>query len=227
MGPFLHRSIGVQQRRWWAALAGACLIEIAPAIGAQVTLEQDAERVAREAWVAARALASVGGAVDRLGPATDGLQEIERLRSAASRTASLDGARIELLLRYADAAVRAAIAAAQDERDDMTMFLSHARSVDRQLTGLRGPAGWPLPINELEGELWLEVDRYDVAHDAYLRAIANGGGPRAWIGLARTNDRLGTTLAACDAYRRASAGALSEEDKAEALAYLNSARCQR
>jgi hypothetical protein len=217
----------VPQRQRLATLAVVCLIHMAPAMAGQVTLEQDAERAARDAWVAARALSSIGGAVDRLGPAKEGLQEIERLRAAASRTASLDGARIELMLRYADAAVRAAIAAAQDERDELTMFLSHARSIDRQLGGLRGPAGWPLPIDELEGELWLEVDRYDAAHDAYVRAIANGGGPRAWIGLARTNDRLGTTLAACDAYRRASTGALSEEDKAEALAYLNSTRCQR
>jgi len=227
MSHSLHRQpCGARRHSWWTIVMTS-LLAVVPVVATQVTLEQDAERAAREAWVAARALAEVGGAVDRLGPAKDGLQEIERLRVAANRSASLDGARIELMLRYADAAVRAAIAAAQDERDEMTMFLGHARSIDRQLTGLRGPAGWPLPIDELEGELLLEVDQYDAAHEAYLRAIASGGGPRAWIGLARTNDRLGSTLAACDAYRRASTGALSEADKAEALAYLSSARCQR
>ena len=203
-----------------------CLLPIAQRAFSQSALAYDAERVAREAWHAARELASVGGALDRLGPATDGLKEIEKVRQVAARTPTLEGARMVLALRYADAAVRAAIAASQDERDEMTIFIGYARSIDAQLTGMGGAAAWPLPIDEMEGELWLEVDRYNEAHDAYLRAIAKGGSPRAWIGLARSNDRLGNTLAACDAYRRAATGALEEQDKTEAVNYLNSAACK-
>jgi hypothetical protein len=196
-------------------------------LGAQAptTLEQEAEQATRSGWKAARALVPVGGAVEHLGAVKEYLNDIERIRAAAANLASMDGARLVLTLRYADAAVRAAIAAAQDERDDMNLFLRHARATDEQLAALGRPASAPLPIDELEGELWLEVDGYDAAHEAYLRAIANGGRPRAWIGLARVNDRLGSTLAACDAYRRASAGALDEEDRIEALTYLNSRAC--
>ena len=203
----------------------AVMVSVSSHLRSQGALAYDAERVAREAWHAARELASVGGAVDRLGPVNDGLKEIERVRQIAACTPTVEGARMALALRYADAAVRAAISAAQDERDEMTIFIGYARSIDAQLTGLGAAAGWPLPIDELEGELWFEVDRYNEAHDAYLRAIAKGGSPHAWVGLARSNDRLGNTLAACDAYRRASSGALLEDEKAEALNYLNSAAC--
>jgi hypothetical protein len=202
-------------------LAGA----LSASASAQVPAEEDVQRAAQAAWEEARAVAAVGGAPNQLGPVTDRLKEIDRLRVMAARTPSVEGARLALKLQYADAAARAAIAAAQDERDEMNVFLGHARSLDRQLSGIGGAASSPLPIDELEGELWLEVDRYDVAHEAYLRAIANGGGARAWLGLARANDRLGSTLAACDAYRRASTGALGDAEKAEALNYLNSRAC--
>lgn len=201
------------------------IVSAAGHLRSQGSLAYDAERVAREAWHTARELAVIGGAPNRLGPATEALKEIERVRTLAARTPTVEGARMVLALRYADAAARAAISAAQDERDEMAIFIGYARSIDAQLTGMGGAAAWPLPLDELEGELWLEVDRYNEAHDAYLRAIAKGGSPRAWIGLARANDRLGNTLAACDAYRRASIGALIDEDKAEALNYLNSAAC--
>ena len=215
MNSSLRRSIAVIALMAWAV----------PHLRSQSSLAYDAERVAREAWHAARELASIGGAVDRLGPVNDGLKEIDRVRLVAARTPTVEGARMALALRYADAAVRAAISAAQDERDEMTIFIGYARSIDAQLTGLGAAAGWPLPIDELEGELWFEVDRFNEAHDAYLRAIAKAGSPHAWIGLARSNDRLGNTLAACDAYRRASIGALVEEEKTEAVNYLNSAAC--
>ena len=198
----------------------------APPLVAQAALAYDVERVAREAWHTARELAAVGGAPNRLGPVNDALKEIDRVRQIAASMPTVEGARMTLALRYADAAARAAISAAQDERDEMTIFIGYARSLDAQLTGLGGAAAWPLPIDELEGELWLEVDRFNEAHDAYLRAIAKGGSARAWMGLARANERLGNTLAACDAFRRAAAGALEDADKAEALGYLNSPACK-
>ena len=62
-----------------------------------------------------------------------------------------------------------------------------------------------MPIDELEGELWLEVDRFTEARDAYERATKSTGSPNAWIGLARASDRLGDTIGACAAYTRARA----------------------
>ncbi len=203
----------------------ALCVALSVGVSAQPSLEQEAEQATQSGWKAARALVSVGGAVEHLGAVKEYLNDIERIRAAAAKLASVEGARLVVTLRYADAAVRAAIAAAQDERDEMNIFLGHARSLDRQLSGLGGAATSPLPIDELEGELWLEVDRYDAAHDAYLRAIANGGGAHAWLGLARANDRLGSTLAACDAYRRASTEAITDAEEAEALNYLNSKAC--
>ena len=66
------------------------------------------------------------------------------------------------------------------------------------------PPEWPLPIDELEGELWFEVDRFTESRDAYERADqARGRRPNAWIGLARATDRLGDTVTACRAYTTA------------------------
>jgi tetratricopeptide (TPR) repeat protein len=189
--------------------------------------DAEAQRAVQAAWAEARALASLGGALDQLAPVIERLREIDRLRALAARTTSVDGARRSLALQYADAAVRAAIAAAQDERDDMKVFLSHARGLDRQLAGLGAPASSPLPIDELEGELWLEVDRFVEARDAYLRAVALHNGAGAWLGLARATDRLGDRLAACDAYRRSMLGPLNDADKEESLAYLNSDNCRQ
>src|SRR5688500_19557960 len=60
----------------------------------------------------------------------------------------------------------------------------------------------PLPIDELEGELWLEVDRYTEARDAYDRAVKARPTPNALIGLARASDKLGDVVGACAAYTR-------------------------
>lgn len=195
-------------------------------VSAQSTADAEAQRAAQAAWAAARALAPVGGAVEALGPVNARLQEIERLRAAAARTSSIDGARLVWALSYADASVRAAIAAAQDERDEMKLFLGQARDLDRRLAGLSGSASWPLPIDELEGELWLEVDRYGEAREAYHRAASQPGNTHAWLGLARVHDRVGDVLAACDAYRRALTGSLKEPEKEEAMVFLNSERCR-
>jgi len=71
--------------------------------------------------------------------------------------------------------------------------------------GNRPPGEWPLPIDELEGELWLEVDRYPEARDAFERATNTRPSPNAWIGLARASDKLGDTVTACRAYSTAAA----------------------
>ena len=150
--------------------------------------ESDVARVAMEGWRAARALAPKGGAVELLGPVNETLRELDRM---ANRSA-----------RYAEVAIRAAVSAAQDERDEMQLFLEHLRDLSRQLELAGAAPQSPLPIDELEGELWLEVDRYAESRDAYARAAKNNPSPNALIGLARASDRLGDAIEACAAYTR-------------------------
>lgn len=170
-------------------------------------------RAARAGWAAARALAAKGGDVAALGSVNEQLKVL----------AGLSGDREA---RYADVAIRAAVSAAQDERDEMAVFLTHARALDTELRLLGGPARWPVPIDELEGELWLEVDRYPEARAAYERATASTGTASSWLGLARVNDRLGRVADACRAYASALSAGLADRPLAEAARYVASPECR-
>lgn len=150
--------------------------------------EREVERVAMEGWRAARALAPKGGALELLGPVNAKLRELDRMANKSAR--------------YAEVAIRAAVSAAQDERDEMQLFLEHLRDLSRQLELAGSKPQWPLPIDELEGELWLEVDRYAEAREAYARAAKANPTPNALVGLGRASDRLGDVIGACAAYTR-------------------------
>jgi hypothetical protein len=153
-------------------------------------LERDVQRIAMAGWRAARELAPKGGAVDLLGPVNARLKELDAIPNMSAR--------------YAEIAIRAAVSAAQEERDEMALLLTHARDLSNQM-GIGGgtPPESPLAIDELEGELWFEVDRFAEARDAYERAAKHRGTPNAWIGLARAADKLGDTVTACRAYTTA------------------------
>ena len=153
-----------------------------------VASERDVQRVAMEGWREARALAPKGGAVELLGPVNTRLRELDKMPNTSAR--------------YAEVAIRAAVSAAQEERDEMQLFLEHARALSKQMALAGAAAEWPLPIDELEGELWLEVDRYSEARDAYARAADARPTANALIGLARASDKLGDVVGACAAYTR-------------------------
>ena len=173
--------------------------------------ERDVQRIAMAGWAAARALAPKGGAVELLGPVNVRLRELDLLPNTSAR--------------YAEVAIRAAVSAAQEERDEMALFLQHARDLSKQMALAGAPAQWPVPIDELEGELWLEVDRFPEARDAYERATKTTGSLNAWIGLARATDRLGDAIAACAAYTRVRAfPGLPSTAELEASLYL--LKCQ-
>ena len=148
--------------------------------------DSEVKRVAMAGWLAARALAPKGGAIDLLGPVNARLKELDQMSNISAR--------------YAEIAIRAAVSAAQEERDEMQLLLTHARDLSNQMGMAGTPAEWPLPIDELEGELWLEVDRFEEARAAYERATKVAPTPNAWIGLARAADKLGDTVTACRAY---------------------------
>jgi hypothetical protein len=161
-------------------------------------------------WVEARNLSAAGGAVELLGPVNRALEELDLLKDSD----------LSLEVEYAQTAIRAAVAASQDERPEMELLLTHARDLSERLADRGRRAQWPRSFNLLAGELWFEVDRYDDARRAFERAVKVDGSADAWAGLARAQARLGNTAEACNAYRQIQDAAL----RAEVRAFL--ATCQ-
>ena len=159
--------------------------------------------LAIDGWVEARRLALIGGAPDALARMRDTLARIDAVRAVRPATALL-----AQMAAYADAVLRAAVAAAQDERDEMQVYLAHARTLADSLALARVTRPWPLPIDAVAGELWLEVDRFAEARDAFARVTDGGLAERAAFGAGRALEQLEEARAACGAYRRAAAGAL-------------------
>jgi hypothetical protein len=92
----------------------------------------------------------------------------------------------------------AAVAAAQSERDQMAIFLAHAKQME-SLQIMAGQPGAPtISAHEAAGDLWLRVHRYEEARQAYLDAFKTiGPTPRTLLGLARADARLKDGPAAC------------------------------
>jgi tetratricopeptide (TPR) repeat protein len=168
--------------------------------------------IALDGWSEARALAPAGGAADLLGPVQRTLEQLQPFLQTDDR----------LEAEYAETAIRAAIAAAQDERPEMELLLTHARDLSERLQLRDRRAVWPRSLNLLVGELWFEVDRFDEARAAYQRAIAAEASPAALVGLARTLARLGQQAAACATYRRVTDAAPA----LHAAAAIDLARCR-
>ncbi len=146
-------------------------------------------------WEQARELVRVAGAPSELGPVNDSLRQLDRVRDTDVPAA------VRRQVDYGEAAIRAAVAASQDEREEMAVFLEHAAALSAAALPVDRPA-WPLAIDEAAGELWLEVDRFAEARDALERAVRPSGTARSWLALARVRQRLGDRAGACDAYRR-------------------------
>jgi len=171
-------------------------------------------QLAKTGWEAARRAATTGGAAPSLAPAVQALAQLDK---------ALEGSRWVLQGTYARSLVAAAIAAAQDERGEMEVHLTHARDLSARLETSAYPAEWPLPVDEAAGELWLEVDEYAEALKAFQRAVARKPVVRSWLGLARSAARLGDTARACEGYRQVAQLSASDIERQEAGNYL--ARC--
>lgn len=142
-------------------------------------------------WHAAHAAAARGGSDDALTDVRAAMAAIGEPGATASASS------------YASAVLQAATAAAQGERDEMQVWLEHARAVASRLALVGERARWPLPIDVVVGELWARVDDYELAEASFTRALAEGNSAAAWTGLARARDRRGNRAGACEAYRRA------------------------
>jgi hypothetical protein len=143
-----------------------------------------------------------------------------RLEDAAARAGA--GPRGSIELEWL--AVRAAIAAAQEERDELALLLEHGIGLEAGAAAdqLPEPA---IPMRELAGDLWLSVDRDLDAKREYTAALARRPErARSLLGLARAAARSGDAALATDAYRllvaRWTHADPGRPELREALAYL-------
>jgi tetratricopeptide (TPR) repeat protein len=156
-------------------------------------------RLAVSGWFAAREAARGGGAPELLAPARFTVEQLEKLAG------NKDGGSValDLQVEYATTTIRAAMAAAQDERPEMELLLDYAGDLVQRLEQRSTRARWPRTYNLVVGELWFEVDRYEEARAAYARAVQTDASPAALVGLARAEARLGLAEQACATYKRA------------------------
>jgi hypothetical protein len=133
-----------------------------------------------------------GGPAGALAPVREAIATLQTI--AQGRPGSTEIARLTL---------QAAAAAAQSERDEMSLYLETALEMEA-LQRVAGLPGAPLvSAAEVAGDLWLQVHRYEDAQRVYGEAIARIGSTlRILSGLARTARRLDDMPAACGSYRR-------------------------
>ena len=131
-------------------------------------------------WDSATQAARVGGSVESLASVRTDIAELERLAAGAHGPAEI-----------AAYVLRAAADAAQDEREEMALFLVHAIELERAQLDARQVGAPGISAHEAAGELWLRVRRYDEARRAFEHARSVvGATPFIERGLARVNDAL-------------------------------------
>jgi hypothetical protein len=149
-------------------------------------VDSDVAAAYARGWAAAEAAYAAGGSPESLVPVNEAIAELERL---TPRTVTAEIARNVLL---------ASVAAAQNERDQMAIFLAHAKQIESLQLTARQPGAPDLTAHEAAGDLWLRVHRYEDARQAYLDAFKTiGPTPRTLLGLARADARLKDGPGAC------------------------------
>ena len=128
-----------------------------------------------------------GGPPESLAPVRQAMASLEAI--AKGRPGSAAIARLVL---------QAAAAAAQSERDEMSLYLESAVQME-SLQRAGGQPGAPLvSAAEAAGDLWLQLHGYDAARRAFLDAEKRvGSTARVLAGVARSAERLGDVPAAC------------------------------
>jgi hypothetical protein len=103
---------------------------------------------------------------------------------------------------WAATIVEAAMAASQDEHQQMDVFLSHAADLERNPAMLRFGRRLLVPTREIAAELWLRTYRYDWARrDAAAVLEAQPRRVSPFVVLARTAGRVDDRAAAAQAWR--------------------------
>lgn len=179
-----------------ALLAAALIDSWAPAAALDPAQLGDADRASY--WYVRGVLAGraawPGGQPDHVARARAAAAELERLAAPVgewNRTA------------VRRASVLATIAAAQEERQELALLLTHALQSDAQLREVGLPDDDVLPADEVAGDLWLQVHRFADALAHYR--VATSRHPertRAWIGRARAAREANEHGEAAEAARR-------------------------
>ena len=164
-------------------VAGAAAI-LAKASGLDCA-EADIAAIYLRGLTAAQVASGQGGSAESLQPVNDAV-------------AALEGWSPRVSARIARDVLMAAAAAAQSERDQMSLYLLQAAQLESlQLTARQPPAPM-ISAHEMAGELWLRVYRYAEARRAFLDAFkAVGPTRRVLLGLARAEARAASGPGAC------------------------------
>jgi hypothetical protein len=140
----------------------------------------DVHTIYARGWDAARAAARVGGSPESLAPVHLAIARLERLAAGQHGPAEI-----------AQYVLMAAADAAQDERDEMAIFIAHAVDLERAQLDAGQPGAPGITAHEAAGELWLRVRRYDDALKAYEHARSVLGATALIdIGISRATDAL-------------------------------------
>jgi hypothetical protein len=167
--------------------------------------------------IAAREAYRFGGSPESLEPVRAAITE---LMARSSRAAEIAWTILE-----------AAAAAAQSEREEMSLRLDHALRLESQLRAAGGSGAPIVTAHEAAGDLWLRVHRFEDARRAYVNAAGEVGlTSRVHLGLARSAARLEDVNSACAAYRMLLGEWKSPEtespETAEARTFLRRPACQ-
>ena len=131
-------------------------------------MDADAAAVYLRGLLAARAAYRMGGSPQSLEPVRGAEAALERFSTRGVTWAAT--ARVVLM---------AAAAAAQSERGDMEIFLTHAVALESTQASAGSPRLPGVTAHEAAGDLWLQVHWFDSARSAYLTALRRSAPLRA------------------------------------------------
>jgi hypothetical protein len=164
-------------------------------------------------WLAARDAYRAGGSPESL---TDVDAAVASLSAAGEKLAAY--------------VLQAAVAAAQSERESLSLFIEQAVQLEavRLSAGLTGAP--IITAHEAAGDLWLQVHRYEDARRAFrLAGERVGTTRRVTLGLARSAMRLKDLPEACRQYRTLDAGwrepGTEPQEIVEAREFLRASAC--
>jgi hypothetical protein len=211
-----HVTAAVQRGEWFDLAGAADAYQKAAAAGCA---EADVAAQYLSGLDAAREAYRQGGSPESLAAVIQAMAVLEARAGGGPRPAQI--ARVVL---------QAAAAAAQSERDEMSLLLDYAVRLEAVQLEARQPGLPVVTAHEVAGDLWFQVHGYEEARRAYLLAAERiGPTPRLTLGLARAAARLKDTVTACTHYRELAArwGGRNNEpsEVAEARAYFTQPLC--
>ncbi len=170
-------------------------------------------------WIAARDAYRVGGSPESLRPVSQSIATMQETLGKSGQP------------QIAALVLQAAAAAAQSERDELSLMIDYAVQLEDRNLAAKLPALPMITAHEAAGDRDLEVHRYDDARRAYMKAAERVGvTPRITLGLARLAVRIEAIATACKQYQSFATswkGSGPEPPElAEARTFLTNPACQ-